>query len=97
MTSAQKATTYGWKRRGYTLVFTSLPLFPCSKLTFFQNNDDAKIILANAVQHVGQSVKIWLAAAELEHDVKSKKRVLRKGLVSLCLNDCNTHNVAFSP
>ncbi|EGN93902.1 hypothetical protein SERLA73DRAFT_97278 [Serpula lacrymans var. lacrymans S7.3] len=44
------------------------------------NNDDAKVILANAVQHVGQSVKIWLAAADLEQDVKSKKRVLRKAL-----------------
>jgi pre-mRNA-processing factor 6 len=31
------------------------------------------------VQHVGQSVKIWMAAADLEHDVKAKKRVLRKG------------------
>jgi pre-mRNA-processing factor 6 len=31
------------------------------------------------VQHVGQSVKIWLAAADLEHDIKAKKRVLRKG------------------
>ena len=44
-----------------------------------QNRDDAKIILANAVQHVGQSVKIWLAAADLEQDVKAKRRVLRKG------------------
>ncbi|KAJ3553871.1 hypothetical protein NM688_g3392 [Phlebia brevispora] len=44
------------------------------------NNDDAKIILANAVQHVGQSVKVWLAAADLEHDIKAKKRVLRKAL-----------------
>ncbi|ETW81496.1 hypothetical protein HETIRDRAFT_383832 [Heterobasidion irregulare TC 32-1] len=44
------------------------------------NNEDAKVILANAVQHVGQSVKIWLAAADLEHDVKAKKRVLRKAL-----------------
>ena len=39
-------------------------------------NDDAKVILANAVQHVGQSVKIWMAASDLEHDVKAKKRVL---------------------
>jgi len=46
---------------------------------FQQSNDDAKIILANAVQHVGQSVKIWMAASDLEHDVKAKKRVLRKG------------------
>ncbi|RDB24257.1 Pre-mRNA-processing factor 6 [Hypsizygus marmoreus] len=44
------------------------------------NNEDAKVILANAVQHVGQSVKIWMAAADLEHDVKAKKRVLRKAL-----------------
>ncbi|KAI0260679.1 PRP1 splicing factor, N-terminal-domain-containing protein [Gloeopeniophorella convolvens] len=43
-------------------------------------NDDAKVILANAVQHVGQSVKVWLAAADLEHDVKAKKRVLRRAL-----------------
>jgi len=48
---------------------------------FFQNNEDAKIWLANAVQHVGQSVKvkIWLAAADLEHDVKAHNRVLQKG------------------
>ncbi|KAF9525583.1 PRP1 splicing factor, N-terminal-domain-containing protein [Crepidotus variabilis] len=37
------------------------------------NNDDAKVVLANAVQHVGQSVKVWLAAADLESDVKAKK------------------------
>jgi len=43
-----------------------------------QTPDDAKVILANAVQHVGQSVKVWLAAADLEHDNKAKKRVLRK-------------------
>ena len=44
-----------------------------------QNNDDAKIILANAVQHVGQSVKVWLTAAGLESELKGKRRVLRKG------------------
>ncbi|KAF9490995.1 hypothetical protein BDN71DRAFT_1453513 [Pleurotus eryngii] len=44
------------------------------------NNNDAKVVLANAVQHVSQSVKIWLAAADLESDAKSKKRVLRKAL-----------------
>ena len=44
-----------------------------------QNTQDAKIILANAVQHVPQSVKVWLTAASLEQEVKSKKRVLRKG------------------
>ncbi|KAF8503243.1 hypothetical protein F5888DRAFT_1886944 [Russula emetica] len=45
-----------------------------------QQNDDAKIILANAAQHVGQSVKIWLVAADLKHDGKVKKRVLRRAL-----------------
>ncbi|KAF7313596.1 TPR-REGION domain-containing protein [Mycena chlorophos] len=44
------------------------------------SNADAKVILANAVQHVPQSVKIWLAAADLEHEVNAKKRVLRKAL-----------------
>ena len=48
------------------------------RLSENQTPDDAKVILANAVQHVGQSVKIWLAAADLEHDIKAKKRVLRK-------------------
>jgi pre-mRNA-processing factor 6 len=52
---------------------------------FVQSNDDAKVILANAIQHVGQSVKIWMAAADLEADVKAKKRVLRKGNASLSL------------
>ncbi|KAJ8588177.1 hypothetical protein M405DRAFT_934289 [Rhizopogon salebrosus TDB-379] len=47
------------------------------------NNNDAKVILADAVQHVGQSVKIWLAAADLEQDVKAKKRVLRKALENI--------------
>ena len=35
------------------------------------SEDDANIILANAVQHVGQNVKIWLAAADLEQDVNA--------------------------
>ncbi|KAF8128972.1 PRP1 splicing factor, N-terminal-domain-containing protein [Boletus edulis] len=47
------------------------------------NREDAKIILANAVQHVGQSVKVWLAAADLEQDAKAKKRVLRKALENI--------------
>ncbi|KAF8324232.1 PRP1 splicing factor, N-terminal-domain-containing protein [Amanita rubescens] len=44
------------------------------------NDSDTKVILARAVQHVGQSIKIWLQAANLEHDVEAKKRVLRKAL-----------------
>ena len=38
-----------------------------------------KIILANAVQHVGQRMKVWLTVAGLESELKAKKRVLRKG------------------
>ncbi|PPQ85952.1 LOW QUALITY PROTEIN: hypothetical protein CVT25_001803 [Psilocybe cyanescens] len=44
------------------------------------NTEDTKIVLANAVQHVGQSVKIWLAAAALEESLPATKRVLRKAL-----------------
>lgn len=41
---------------------------------------DAKIIAANAVQYIPQSINIWLAASDLEDDVNSKKRVLQKAL-----------------
>ena len=44
-----------------------------------QQSDDAKIILAQAVRHIPHSVKIWITAANLEHEAKMKKRVLRKG------------------
>ncbi|KAF8340470.1 PRP1 splicing factor, N-terminal-domain-containing protein [Cantharellus anzutake] len=44
------------------------------------NTDDAKVILASAVLHVPQSVKVWLTAANLETESKAKKRVLRKAL-----------------
>jgi pre-mRNA-processing factor 6 len=42
-----------------------------------QNTDDAKVILANAARQLPQSVKIWLAAADLETDPKAKRKVLR--------------------
>lgn len=42
--------------------------------------ENAKIILANAVKQIPNSVKIWLRAAELEKDVKSQKKVLRRSL-----------------
>jgi pre-mRNA-processing factor 6 len=44
--------------------------------------DNAKIILANAVRHLPDSVKIWLRAASLEpeSDVKARKRILRRAL-----------------
>lgn len=37
--------------------------------------------MAEAVQHLPQSVKIWLTAANLEVENKMKKRVLRRGKV----------------
>src|SRR5258708_20949498 len=45
-----------------------------------QNNSDAKVILASAVQYVDQSVKIWLTAADFEQDPNATKRVLRKAV-----------------
>ncbi|KAI7872015.1 PRP1 splicing factor, N-terminal-domain-containing protein [Spinellus fusiger] len=42
--------------------------------------ENAKIILANAVRHLPQSVKIWLKAVDLETDQKAQKRVLRRAL-----------------
>jgi pre-mRNA-processing factor 6 len=45
--------------------------------------EQAKAIVAQAVAHIPNSVKIWLRACELETEDKSKKRVLRKGLSAI--------------
>ncbi|KAG5221097.1 Pre-mRNA-processing factor [Salix suchowensis] len=66
-------------------------LLMCVSDITMKNNNDAKVVLANAVQHVSQSVKIWLAAAELESDAKSKKRVLRKG-AALHMTNISKHH-----
>ncbi|KAM0751780.1 hypothetical protein T439DRAFT_324971 [Meredithblackwellia eburnea MCA 4105] len=42
--------------------------------------ENAKVILANAVQELPQSVRIWMRAMELEQEPKAKKNVLRKAL-----------------
>ncbi|KAI8097326.1 PRP1 splicing factor, N-terminal-domain-containing protein [Halteromyces radiatus] len=42
--------------------------------------ENAKIILADAVRSIPQSVKIWLRAVNLETDNKNKKKVLRRAL-----------------
>lgn len=36
-------------------------------------------IVAQAVRNTPQSVRLWIKAAELEEDIKAKKRVFRKG------------------
>ena len=45
-----------------------------------QTADNAKIILADAVKKIPQSVKIWIHAASLETNVTMRRRVLRKAL-----------------
>lgn len=44
-----------------------------------QPGDTAKAVVAQAVRHLPQSVRIYIRAAELETDVRAKKRVLRRG------------------
>lgn len=44
------------------------------------NVDNAKIILANAVRHIPQSVRLWLRAMALETDTRNKKKVIRRSL-----------------
>lgn len=46
-----------------------------------QPGDTAKAVVAQAVRHLPQSVRIYIRAAELETDIRAKKRVLRKGMV----------------
>ena len=43
-------------------------------------NENAKVILANAVRELPDSVRVWLRAVELEREPAKKKRVLRKAL-----------------
>nr|SVE74961.1 EOG090X017X [Daphnia dolichocephala] len=42
--------------------------------------DTAKNVIAQAVNHLVNSVKLWIKASELEQDTKAKKRVFRKAL-----------------
>ncbi|MGH0136142.1 UNVERIFIED_CONTAM: hypothetical protein FKN15_009782 [Acipenser sinensis] len=53
-----------------------------------QPGDTAKAVVAQAVRHLPQSVRIYIRAAELETDIRAKKHVLRKGIwinTMLCL------------
>jgi hypothetical protein len=56
-----------------------------------QTNENAKVILASAVQELPQSVRIWMRAVELESEVKAKKRVLRKGTSKLAFDSASAH------
>lgn len=45
-----------------------------------QPPDTAKAVIAQAVRHILTSVKIWIKAADLETELKAKRRVYRKAL-----------------
>ena len=44
-----------------------------------QPPESAKSVCAQAVGQLPLSVRLWIKAAELEDEVKAKKRVYRKG------------------
>lgn len=58
-----------------------------------QPGDTAKAVVAQAVRHLPQSVRIYIRAAELETDVRAKKRVLRKGKTIILIATINENNV----
>ncbi|CAB0041928.1 unnamed protein product [Trichogramma brassicae] len=45
-----------------------------------QPPDTAKAVIAQAVKHIATSVRIWIKAADLETEIKAKKKVYRKAL-----------------
>ncbi|KZF20088.1 hypothetical protein L228DRAFT_224022 [Xylona heveae TC161] len=47
------------------------------------DNQNAKIIAANAIKNNDRSVRLWIEAMNLEHDPRAKKRVLRHALDSI--------------
>ena len=50
---------------------------------FYQSPENAKLVVAQAIQHLPQSVKLWSKAVELEEDISAKKKVLRRALESI--------------
>ncbi|GFO02968.1 pre-mRNA-processing factor 6 [Plakobranchus ocellatus] len=48
-----------------------------------QPGDQARAVVAQAVRQLPQSVRIWSKAADLETELKTKKRVFRKALESI--------------
>ena len=45
-----------------------------------QPGDQAKAVVAQAVKQLPTSVRVWIKAANLETELKAKKRVFRKAL-----------------
>jgi hypothetical protein len=68
-----------------SLVFQAIPscLTPLTVDFLEQPPDQAKSIVAQALQKIPLSVKLWIKAMDLEADMKSKKRVIRKALEEL--------------
>ncbi|KAL3184787.1 hypothetical protein MRX96_005887 [Rhipicephalus microplus] len=48
-----------------------------------QPTDLAKAVIAQAVRQIPNSVRLWIKAADLETELKAKKRVFRKALESI--------------
>ena len=49
----------------------------------FQPPDQAKAVVAQAVRHLPESVKLWIKASDCEVELKYKRRVFRKSLESI--------------
>ncbi len=45
--------------------------------------DQAKSIVAQAITHLPQAVRLWVKAADLETEVKAKRTVFKKGKLTL--------------
>ena len=48
-----------------------------------QPPDQAKAVVSQAIQHIPQSVKLWMKAEDFETDTAAKRRVLRKALETI--------------
>lgn len=72
----RRAKIYGWKQSG-VIIFCAFILF-----LFFRLHppDQSKNIVCTATQNLPHSVRIWLKAADIEIDLKAKKKVFRKAL-----------------
>lgn len=49
-----------------------------SRIYSKQSRENAKAVLARGVAQIGDSVRLWMAAAALETDKQSRLRVLKK-------------------